>query len=181
MRPELVTVLDRYFSEIISCFFLGWLINFLLVWFCSTKSTFLLWAAFLYVSYYILRFEFAYIVVPFLKTIYTNSSQYHVVDWENAYTAVPKGLWEQITDYNYCFNFPSPTVEGFASDFSPRFTLKELEIMSEANITPVHTIPKDTLLKRASDYKLAVESKKSILPKVQDLYEMDKWHILKSK
>nr|AJD23394.1 polyprotein [Broad bean wilt virus 2] len=181
MRPEFVALLDRYFSEIISCSILGWLINFLLVWLWSTKSAFILWATFLYVSYYILRIEFAYIVAPFLKTIYTNSSQYHVVDWENAYTALSKGLWEQITDYNYCFNFPAPVVEGFVSTFSPRFTLKELEIMSEANITPVHTIPKDTLLKRASDYKLAVESKKSILPKVQDLYEMDKWHTLKSK
>nr|QEY87777.1 polyprotein [Broad bean wilt virus 2] len=181
MRPELVVALDRYFSEIISCLFLGWLINLLLIWLCSAKSACLLWAAFLYVSYYILRFEFAYIVAPFLQTIYTNSSQYHVVDWENAYTALPKGLWEQITDYNYCFNFPSPSFEDFVSDFSPRFTLKELEIMNEANITPVHTIPKDTLLKRASDYKLAVESKKSILPKVQDLYEMDKWQTLKSK
>nr|AFQ32566.1 precursor polyprotein [Broad bean wilt virus 2] len=181
MRPELVAVLDRYFSEIISCFFLGWLLNFLLVCFCSTKSTFLLWSVFLYICYYILRIEFAYIVAPFFKTIYTNSSQYHTVDWANAYTALPKGLWEQITDYNYCYNFPPPCVEGFVSDFSPRFTLKELEIMNEANITPVHTIPKDTLLKRASDYKLAVESKKSILPRVQDLYEMDKWHNLRSR
>nr|WDY35244.1 polyprotein [Broad bean wilt virus 2]WDY35250.1 polyprotein [Broad bean wilt virus 2]WDY35251.1 polyprotein [Broad bean wilt virus 2] len=181
MNSELIAVLDRYLSEIASCLFLGWIINFSLTFFCSAKSCFLLWAAFLYITYYILRFEFAYIVAPFLKTIYSNSSQYYTVDWENAYTALPKTLWEQITDYNYCFNFPKPIVEGFVSDFSPRFTLEELVAMNEANITPVHTIPRETLLKRASDYKLAVESKKSILPKVQDLYEMDKWHALKSR
>nr|WDY35229.1 polyprotein [Broad bean wilt virus 2] len=181
MRPEHIAILDRYCSEIISCLFFGYLVKLVFIFVGSPRGSFLLWSVFLYIIYYILRIEFVYIVKPFLETIRTNSSQYHTVDWENAYTALPKGLWEQITDYNYCFNFPSPDKEGFVSIFSPRFTAKELAIMSEANITPVHTIPKDTLLKRASDYKLAVESKKSILPKVQELYETDKWHTLKSK
>lgn len=181
MHSELVVALDRYISEVISCLFLGYFVNLLSQIFGSAKGPTLLWAAFFYFIYYTLRYEFVYIVKPFLKTIYTNSRRYHIVDRENAYTAPPISLWEQITEYSHHFRFPKPSVEGFVSDFSPRFSLEELKTMSEANITPVHTIPKDTLLKRASDYKLAVESKKSILPKIQDLYEMDKWHSLRSK
>nr|UXX34135.1 polyprotein [Broad bean wilt virus 2] len=177
MHPEHVALLDTLGSEIITCLFLGFLSNLIF----PSASGFLLWAFFLYSCWHVLKIEFKYIVKPFFETIYTNSFQYHTIDWENAYTARSRSLWEQITNYNYCFNFPQTSTEEYPSVYSPRFTFEELKIMEEANITPVHTIPKETLLKRASDYKLAVEGKKSILPKVQDLYETDKWHSFRSK
>ncbi|MBB6642046.1 hypothetical protein H7F02_18410 [Proteus mirabilis] len=179
MISERVAFWDSVISEIILCFFLGFLAALTSSNLLGAK--FYVWGVFFWFCWQILKLEFEYIVKPFLSTIYQNSSQYYEPGTFCGYTASPRGLWEQVFDYNYCFRFPRRYIEGYPSAFSPRFTLAELMALNEANITPVHTIPKDTLLKRASDYKLAVESKKSILPKVQDLYETDKWHSLKSK
>lgn len=78
--------------------------------------------------------------------------------------------FKQILKWTLYFDFP---FQG-ESEFSPKRTLKEME-REYANVTPAHVIPKDVLLQRAGDYKMAKEGNKSLLPSISDLYEIGKF------
>ncbi|ACK76424.1 114 kDa polyprotein [Cucurbit mild mosaic virus] len=127
----------------------------------------LLLISFIVVVCVILDLEYTYIVKPF------------VCDCVRKYERerdTPRPLFRQDTYKHYTkenflkFFFPSASsYRRCTSSFSPTKTYKEMSSM--ANVTPVHTIPKEDLLKRAENYKLAQESKKSLLPDISKLYE----------
>nr|ACE00419.1 polyprotein 2 [Mikania micrantha mosaic virus] len=48
------------------------------------------------------------------------------------------------------------------------------------NVTPAHVIPRDVLLKKAGDYKLAREGNRSLLPSISELYETSKFSKISS-
>ncbi|BAD99002.1 polyprotein [Gentian mosaic virus] len=82
---------------------------------------------------------------------------------------------KQIFKWTLHFSFP---YQG-ESKFSPKYTLSEME-REYASVTPAHVVPKDVLLKRAGDYKLAKEGRRSILPSITELYEIGKFNRVSS-
>ncbi|DAZ91066.1 TPA_asm: polyprotein [Gynostemma pentaphyllum secovirus] len=77
--------------------------------------------------------------------------------------------------YKHWTRFGNTQVHVFegSSVFSPQYTYFELCAIAEmANVSPTHTIPRDVLLERAQSYKLAQESKKSLLPSIASMYEV---------
>ncbi|WCR31001.1 polyprotein [Cirsium virus A] len=132
----------------------------------------------------ILEFEWERCIKPIYKIHLENrhlqlSSENRIrgnLDFEY-FTTWRDKFWRVVAVY---YNFPQERRR--VSVFSPTKTLAELEMdQRSANISPVHTMPADVLLKRAGDYKMAKEGKQTMLPKVKDLYEMSAWQRAYSK
>nr|NP_951023.1 movement protein [Broad bean wilt virus 1] len=135
----------------------------------------LLWFCFLCMIYVILKLEYTYVVKPFLKTAFLNTTSHYSDEYLREYSGIRwLHTFKEYREHTIFFNFPS----FYCSPGSGiKHTLSELIKMEaeRVNLTKTETIPKDILLERAKNYRVAQESNKSLLPQVEDLYEVSKW------
>nr|UZZ47393.1 polyprotein [Broad bean wilt virus 1] len=134
-----------------------------------------LWFCFLCVIFLILKLEYTYVVKPFLKTAFLNTTSHYSNEYLREYSGIRwLHTFKEYREHTIFFNFP----HFYCSPGSGiKYTLSELIKMEaeRVNLTKTETIPKDVLLERAKNYRVAQESNKSLLPQVEDLYEVSKW------
>nr|UTQ50697.1 MAG: movement protein, coat protein [Broad bean wilt virus 1] len=135
----------------------------------------LLWTLFASVVVVILKLEYTYIVKPFLRTVFYNTLSHYSSEYLRVHSGICwNHTFAEYWEHTIFFRTPISYCEPGSG---VKHTLSELIEMEEdrVNVTGSHTIPKEVLLERAKNYRLAQESNKSLLPRVEELYEVSKW------